>query len=738
MNKQNPHKTIDSDFLKSNFGKVVKLNSEDIEGNKRFLNRELSWLAFNSRVLEEAGNLEVPLLERLRFLSISSTNLDEFYSVRVAGLRELKKNKINTPAADGLTPGEQLLEIDKSARVLLKEQQKHWIDLIHDLKLANIEILKPDELNPEERLFLDKEFMNNIFPVLSPLAIDPAHPFPFIPNGGFALALQLKRKKDDKELLALLPIPKQLPRFVRLGEVKEIYRMLPLEDVLIEYISDLFPEHVLENFCAFRLLRDSDLEIEEEAEDLVREFETALKRRRRGEVISLAISAGANINLANMIRKNCKVTKSEIFEINGFIALADLSELVELEIENLMWPKFSPRIPERVTDYDGDIFRAIQQKDMLLHHPYETFDMVVRFLQQAAGDPNVLAIKQTLYRTSKNSPIVDALCEAAEAGKSVTAFIELKARFDEAANIRQARRLERAGAHVVYGFISLKTHAKLSTVVRREKNKDLVTYTHFGTGNYHPITAKYYTDLSFFTCDPAHGRDATSVFNFVSGYARPQKLKKMSISPINLKTFLLNSIENEIKIANNGQSAEIWGKMNALIDPDVIDALYKASNAGVKIKLIVRGICGLRPGIEGLSENIQVKSIVGRFLEHSRIICFGNGKPIETLKGRVFISSADWMDRNLNRRVEGLIEIDNETIRSQIVSQIMAANLADQKQSWVLQSDGNYLRHNDIDNQFDCHRFFMENPSLSGRGSAGASDVPELSHSNIKKKYFIN
>ena len=737
MNKQNLHKTIDSDFLKSNFGQVLKLNSEDIEGNKRFLNRELSWLAFNSRVLEEAGNLEVPLLERLRFLSISSTNLDEFYSVRVAGLRELKKNKINTPAADGLTPGEQLLEIDKSARVLLKEQQKHWIDLIHDLKLANIEILKPHELNSEERLFLDKEFINNIFPVLSPLAIDPAHPFPFIPNGGFALALQLKRKKDDKELLALLPIPKQLPRFVRLGEVKEIYRMLPLEDVLIEYITDLFPEHILENFCAFRLLRDSDLEIEEEAEDLVREFETALKRRRRGEVISLAISAGANINLAKMIRKNCKVTKSEIFEINGFIALADLSELVELEIENLMWPKFSPRIPERVTDYDGDIFRAIQQKDMLLHHPYETFDMVVRFLQQAAGDPSVLAIKQTLYRTSKNSPIVDALCEAAEAGKSVTAFIELKARFDEAANIRQARRLERAGAHVVYGFISLKTHAKLSTVVRRE-NKDLVTYTHFGTGNYHPITAKYYTDLSFFTCDPAHGRDATSVFNFVSGYARPQKLKKMSISPINLKTFLLNSIENEIKIANNGQSAEIWGKMNALIDPDVIDALYKASNAGVKIKLIVRGICGLRPGIEGLSENIQVKSIVGRFLEHSRIICFGNGKPIETLKGRVFISSADWMDRNLNRRVEGLIEIDNETIRSQIVSQIMAANLADQKQSWVLQSDGNYLRHNDIDNQFDCHRFFMENPSLSGRGSAGASDVPELSHSNIKKKYFIN
>ena len=725
MNKQNSPKIVDSDFLRSNIAQTVDRRFKGHNASERFLNREISWLAFNSRVLEEASNPIVPLLERLRFLSISSTNLDEFYSVRVAGLRELKNNKINNPAADGMTPSQQLAEIDKKVRTLLNQQQACWIDLISDLKLEKIEILKPVELTESEKEFLHDEFINNIFPVLSPLAVDPGHPFPFIPHAGFALALQLKKAKSEEEHSVLLPIPKQLPRFIRLCTSLESFRMLPLEEVLVEYINELFPEYLLVNYCTFRLLRNSDLEIEEEAEDLVREFETALKRRKRGEVISLSISAGANINLAKMISKNCNVLRSEVFEIDGFMALSDLQELVQIGMPNLLWPNFSPRIPERVLDYDGDIFKAIQQKDMLLHHPYETFDMVVRFLQQAAVDASVVAIKQTLYRTSKNSPIVDALCEAAESGKSVTAFIELKARFDEAANIRQARRLERAGAHVVYGFITMKTHAKLSTVVRRENNK-LVTYTHFGTGNYHPITAKYYTDLSFFTCDSSYGRDATKVFNFVSGYAKPNNLEKISISPVNLKKFLLEAIDNEIKLANLGKNAEIWGKLNALIEPDVIDALYRASNNGVKIKLIIRGICGLRPGIENLSENIQVKSIVGRFLEHSRIVCFGNGGQIEKLSGRVFISSADWMDRNLNRRVEGLLEIHNKTIKSQIVSQIMSANLADEKQSWVLQSDGTYLRHNKTGNLFDCHKFFMENPSLSGRGSAGDADVYKL------------
>ena len=725
MNKQINHKIIDSDFLKSKSLTDIDKQFKGHTTNQRFLNREISWLAFNSRVLEEAFNPSVPLLERVRFLSISATNLDEFYSVRVAGLRELKNNKISNPASDGMTPSQQLLEIDKRARILLKQQQMCWVNLISDLKSESVEILRIIDLTEVEKKFLYDEFINNIFPVLSPLAVDPAHPFPFIPHAGFALALQLKKVVNKEEHSVLLPIPKQLPRFVKLNTSQESIRILPLEEVLIEYINELFPDYSLIDHCSFRLLRNSDLEIEEEAEDLVREFETALKRRKRGEVISLSISAGANINLAKMISKNCNVERSEIFEIKGFMALSDLQELVQLDIENLTWSNFSPRIPERVLDYDGDIFKAIQQKDMLLHHPYETFDMVVRFLQQAANDPSVVAIKQTLYRTSKNSPIVDALCEAAESGKSVTAFIELKARFDEAANIRQARRLERAGAHVVYGFITMKTHAKLSTVVRRESDQ-LITYTHFGTGNYHPITAKYYTDLSFFTCEPSYGRDATKVFNFVSGYANPNKLENISISPINLKAFLLDAIDTEIKFAKLGKRAEIWGKLNALIEPDVIDALYRASIEGVKIKLIIRGICGLRPGIENLSENIQVKSIVGRFLEHSRIICFGNGGSIEKLMGRVFISSADWMDRNLNRRVEGLLEIHNHTIKSQIVSQIMAANLADEKQSWVLQSDGTYLRHNKTGNLFDCHKFFMENPSMSGRGSAGDSDVLKL------------
>ncbi|WP_055087214.1 RNA degradosome polyphosphate kinase [Jannaschia donghaensis] len=722
-----------ADFLNAPLPDPVELDQARRTGPKRFFNRERSWLAFNWRVLEEAENPRVPMLERLRFLSISAANLDEFYTVRVAGLRELARAGNRTPAADGRTPAEQLVMIDEDAVRLLAHQQTVWKDLRGDMEAENLHLLTAADLTAQERQQMRALFLRDVFPIVSPLAIDPAHPFPFLPNEGFAVAVAMERRSDKRTLRALLPVPAQIDRFIRLTPADAgdgPIRFLPLEELLLLQIEELFPGYVLKGHCAFRVLRDSDLEVEEEAEDLVREFETALKRRRRGEIIRLKMTAGAPEDLRREIVEEIGVDESEVIEVDGLIGLAALKELVVDDRKDLLWPTFTPRVPERVQDHGGDMFAAIRQKDMLLHHPYETFDMVIRFLTQAATDPNVVAIRQTLYRTSRDSPIVAALCEAAEAGKTVTALVELKARFDEAANIRQSRRLERAGAHVVYGFTHMKTHAKISTVVRREGDR-LVTYTHFGTGNYHPMTARIYTDLSLFTCSAAMGRDATKVFNYISGYAPPDGLENLSISPSQMKDHLLTSIAAEAAHAKAGKPAVIWAKMNSLIEPDVIDALYAASQAGVKIDLVIRGICGIRPGVVGLSENIRVKSVVGRFLEHSRIVCFGNGHGLPSKKARVYISSADWMGRNLNRRVETLVECLNPTVKAQIVSQIMAANLADTAQSWVLGPEGDWVRPDltNVDNPFSCHRFFMENPSLSGRGSAGAKDVPELGHS---------
>ncbi|MBC7986302.1 MAG: RNA degradosome polyphosphate kinase [Sphingomonadaceae bacterium] len=717
MDEYNPEH-ITADFARE---------SEPAPGSEnRYFNRELSWLAFNERVLEEARNPAHPLLERLRFLSISGNNLDEFFMVRVAGLKGQQLQGVEMRSADGLTPSQQLTAIGERVNSLMEEQQRAWTELCAQLGRAEIHVLTNRDIDGEIDAWLRAHFREHIFPVLTPQALDPAHPFPFIPNKGFSLIFDLKRLDDDEPIRELLMLPTTLPRFVRIPGA--IARYIAIETIIRRFTDLLFPGYEVMGQGAFRIIRDSDIEVEEEAEDLVRYFRSAIKRRRRGRVIRLKLEADIPDELENLIRREMGADDAIVAESSGFLGVADLEALVEEDRPDLKFPPFSPRFPERIREHGGDCFAAIRAKDIVVHHPYESFDVVIALLKQAAEDPDVVAIKQTLYRAGKQSAIIRALIDAAEAGKSVTAIVELKARFDEEQNLLWANALERAGVQVVYGFIEWKTHAKVTMVVRRE-GAGFRTYCHFGTGNYHPVTARIYTDISFFTADPRAGRDAAQLFNYITGYVQPQNMELVSMSPRSMRNDLIALIEAEIANVAKGKQAGIWAKMNSVVDPKLIDKLYEASEAGVPIELVVRGICCLKPGVPGLSSNIRVKSVVGRFLEHSRIACFGNGAALPNPKARVLISSADWMPRNFDRRVEYMLPIENPTVHAQILEQVMVANIIDNEQSWRLNPDGGYTRIEPDGPPFNLHRYFMTNPSLSGRGAALSDEdqVPKLS-----------
>ena len=700
----------------------------------RYINRELSWLAFNERVLGEAIEKRNPLLERVHFLSISATNLDEFTMVRVAGLMDHIRHGSGHMSDDGLTPSEQLVRINARIAQVVATQQEVWNGLRSELAQEHIHILGASDLTAADVTWLKGYFLDNIFPVLTPIAIDPAHPFPFLPNLGIAQLFVLAGGAKRKERIAIVPFPQKQPRFIALPPSKRQkgVRFVMLEDVIDLNVPALFPRSERLASTLVRIVRDSDLDVEEEAEDLVRYFERAVKRRRRGRIIRIKMVSGGEQHFQQFILSQMHVESEDVVSVQGMVGLPSLSELYDIARPDLKFTPYNVRFPERITDFAGDCFAAIEAKDIVVHHPFESFDVVVQFLRQAARDKDVISIKQTLYRTSHDSPIVQALIEAADAGKSVTAVVELKARFDEEANIKWSRDLERAGVQVVFGFVQLKTHTKVSLVTRKIDGK-LRSYVHFGTGNYHPTTARVYTDLSFFTVSPAICMDVAHLFNFLTGYTPPKSLSKLVIAPRDMRATLIRLIADEIAQAKAGKPAAIWAKMNALVDTDIIDALYAASQAGVQIDLIVRGICCLRPGVAGMSETIRVKSIVGRFLEHARIFCFGRGFGLPSPDALVYVSSADWMPRNFDWRVEAMMPVENPTVHAQVMSQIMGANIKDEKNSWALQPNGEYVHAPVTDKSFSAHEYFMNNPSLSGRGKALARSAASRDLYKVRK-----
>ncbi len=711
---------------------LKKQHKEELKS--KYINRELSWLKFNDRVLLEAQNIENPLYERVKFLSIAGSNLDEFFMVRVAGLYSQIKQEVDSLSSDGLTPEEQMDEVVLETKNLLKKQNKIFIQLIMELKKNNINLVKPVNLNTKDKKKLLEIFKEEIYPLLTPSAIDPAHPFPFIINQGRAIVMKLRKKNKKRILNSIIVIPKALSRFIEIESSKNHKKFVILDDVISFFANEIFPDHDLEKKMIFRVIRDSDVEIQEEAEDLVRSFELALKRRRTGDIVRLEVLENSDNELIRFITNKLDINPDYIYDVAGLVGIQDIDQICKVKNPKLRFKHFTPREVERLKEYNDNFFETIKKKDLVVHHPFETFDSVIEFLNQAANDKKVIAIKQTLYRTTLDSPIVKALITAAENGKTVTALIEIKARFDEEANIQLSRSLEKVGVQIVYGFAKYKTHAKSSLVLRREQGK-IQTYFHLGTGNYHPVNAKIYTDLSLFSCDKKMASDVEKFFNYVTGYAKPKNLNKISISPVNMRQTLNENIDAEIKNSKNGKFAAIWAKMNSLVDPEIIDKFYEASNAGVKIHLFVRGVCCLRPGVKDRSENIVVKSIIGRFLEHSRIYCFSNGsKKMTNRNAKVYISSADLMPRNLNRRVELLVPIENETVHEQILDQIMLANYLDTNQSWELNADGNYkkIKYSKSDS-FSAHEYFMNNPSLSGRGKAKLKMQPKQLHLRLIK-----